>query len=224
VPQTEGKEQTVQSSKAIDDAGIMKAIAYGSGFKSRKQYLEKGLKENKVQLASAWAKDGISKYVTFFTDFEAVASAAANAQQEMRTFTSADAYKLPLTGLVYAHVEVVGRGMIPTRKVASRYVKNSAHLVIKFGDQIVQPLSKELLSAGDASVALPVALFTWWDIGNVSLLTGGTLGFEGAKAEMEFVFRLTPEQRKMKGTVILIDADGNRHQEDSDFSKILKLP
>ncbi len=200
------------------------AIAYGSRFKSRKQFLEKGLKDNKVQLASAWAMDGISKYVTFFTDFEAVASAAANAQQEMRSYSTSDALKLPLSGLVYAHVEVHGRGMLPVRKVASRYVKNSAHLVIQLGEEIIQPLSKEMLSVRDASFVAPVALFTYWDMGNVSLLTGGTLGWEGAKAEMEFVFGLTPEQLTRKGTVILIDADGNRHKEDVDFSKIIRTP
>lgn len=199
-----------------------KAIEYGSQFASRKKFLERGLKSGRIQLASAWAVDGISKYVTFFTDFEAVASAAAQAKQEMRTFTVADAEKLPLTGLVYAHVEVHGRGMIPTRKVGSRYVRNSAHLVLQFGEDVVQPLSKEVKSARDASVVLPMALFTWWDVGNVGLLTGGPLGFDGAKAELEFVFSLLPGQMKKRGTVILIDADGNRHQEDVDFSKVFR--
>ena len=140
----------------------------------------------------------------------------------MRTFTVADAEKLPLTGLVYAHVEVHGRGEIPTRKVAKRYVRNSAHLVVQFGEDVVQPLSKELKSARDASVELPFALFSWWDTGNVSLLTGGSLGFSGAKVELEFVFRLSPEQMKKKGTVILIDGDGHRHKGDVDFSKVLR--
>jgi hypothetical protein len=78
--------------------------------------LENGLKQNKVQLASAWAVDGISKYATFFTDFEVVAADAAAAKQEMRSFSEADAAKLPLSGLVYAHVEVHGRGDIPTQR------------------------------------------------------------------------------------------------------------
>jgi hypothetical protein len=198
------------------------AIKYGSKFKSRSKFLEDGLKDNKVQLASAWAVDGISKYVTLFTDYEAVASAAAQARQEMRQFTVADAEKLPLTGLIYAHVEVHGRGDIPTRKVAKRYVQNSAHLVMQFGEDVVQPLSKELKGVRDAGVDLPFALFTWWDAGNVSLLTGGPLGFSGAKAELEFVFRLSPEQLKKKGTIILIDGDGNRHQKEVDLAKMLR--
>jgi hypothetical protein len=212
--------ESAKAKQPTTNADIDKAIARGSEFKSRLQYLDKGLKRNKVQLASAWAMDGISKYVTFFTDFEAIASAAAQAKQEMRTFTSEDALKLPLTGLIYAHVEILGRGMLPVKKVERRYVKNAAHLVIQYDEEIVQPLSKELKSVSDASFIAPIALYTWWESKNVSLLTGGTLGWEGSKAELEFVFHLTPEQQKRKGKVILIDADGNRHQADVDFSKI----
>lgn len=199
-----------------------KAIAYGQTFKSRSQFLEHGLKANRVQLASAWAKDGISKYVTFFTDRDAIAAASAQAHQELRPFTADDAAKLPLTGLVYAHVEVHGRGDIPTRKVAKHYVRESAHLVIQFGSDTVQPLSKELLSSRDASAVLPIALFSWWDAGNVSLLTGGELGLSGAKAELEFVFSLTPEQLQRKAAVVLIDGDGNQHRESIDFSGMFK--
>ena len=65
----------------------------------------------------------------------------------------------------------------------------------------------------DGSV-LPVALFTRWDVGNACLLTGGPLGFDGAKAELEFVFSVPPGQMKKRGTVILLDADGNRHKGD----------
>ena len=95
----------VLSSLYAQQADYSKAIAYGSSFKSRLQYLDKGLKHQKVQLASAWAKDGMSKYVTFFTDYEAVAAAAAQAKQEMRDFTTEDAQKLSLTGMIFAHVE-----------------------------------------------------------------------------------------------------------------------
>lgn len=215
------QSEPTNANAAKTSIDILKAIERGSEFKSRLQYLDKGLKQNKVELASAWAADGISKYVTFFTDFEAVAAAAAQAKQEMRAFTIEDAQKLPLTGLIYAHVEIHGRGELPVKKVEKRYVKNAAHLVIQYGEEIIQPLSKELASFRDTSVVLPGVLFSWWDVGNVSLLTGGPLGFAGSKVELEFVFRLTPEQQKRKGKVILIDADGNRHQKDVDFSQVL---
>ncbi len=202
---------------------VSKAIAFGQTFKSRKQYLEKGLKNEKVQLASSFAKDGMSKYVTFFTDYEAIASASAQAKQEMREFTTEDAAKLPLSGLIFANVEIHARGMIPTRKLASRYVQNAAHLVLEVDGKVIQPLSKELKKVSDASVVLPVGFYSYWQASNnVSFLTGGPLGVEGGRAEMEFVFAADPSLKTKKGKVILIDADGNRHQEDVDFSKIFQ--
>lgn len=199
-----------------------KAVSYGQSFKSRLQYLEKGLKDQKVQLASAWAKDGMSKYVTFFTDYEAVAAAAAQAKQEMREFTTEDAKKLPLTGLIFAHVEVHARGMIPTRKLSKRYVQNAAHLVLEVDGKVIQPLRKELTKVSDASVIVPMGFYTYWQSNNFSILTGGPLGVEGAKAEMEFAYSVDPSIKTKKGKVILIDAEGNKHQENVDFGKIFQ--
>jgi hypothetical protein len=204
------------------EADYSKAIAYGQSFKSRLQYLDKGLKDKKVQLASAWAKDGMSKYVTFFTDYEAVAAAAAQAKQEMREFTAEDAKKLPLTGLIFAHVEVLARGMLPTKKLSKRYVQNAAHLVLEVDGKVIQPLRKELTKVSDASVMIPVGFYTYWQSNSFSLLTGGPLGVEGAKAEMEFAYSVDPSIRTKKGKVILIDAEGNKHQENVDFGKLFQ--
>lgn len=204
------------------EADYAKAIATGMSFKSRLKYLEAGTKDQRIQLASAWAKDGMSKYVTLFTDFEAIASAAAQANQEMRPFSVEDAKKMPLTGLVFAHVEVHARGSIPVKKLAKRYVQNAAHLVLEVDGKVIQPVKKELTRAVDASVQLPVGFYTFWQSTNVSLLTGGTLGIDGAKAEMEFAYSIDPAMRSKKGKVILIDADGNKHFEDVDFSKVLR--
>jgi hypothetical protein len=204
------------------EADYSKAIAYGQSFKSRLQYLDKGLKDKKVQLASAWAKDGMSKYVTFFTDYEAVAAAAAQAKQEMREFTAEDAKKLPLTGLIFAHVEVLARGMLPTKKLSKRYVQNAAHLVLEVDGKVIQPLRKELTKVSDASVMIPVGFYTYWQSNSFSHLTGGPLGVEGAKAEMEFAYSVDPSIRTKKGKVILIDAEGNKHQENVDFGKLFQ--
>ena len=95
-------------------------------------------------------------------------------------------------------------------------------MVLEFSDGVVQPISKKVIDARDAGVYFPVSLFTWWDTRNVSILTGGPLGFDAAKAELEFVFRLSPEQISNRGTVILIDADGNRHRQKVDFAKVFK--
>jgi hypothetical protein len=210
------------SSLYAQETDYSKAIAEGQSFKSRKQYLEKGLKDQKVQLASSFAKDGMSKYVTFFTDYEAVAAASAQARQEMRDFTVDDAKKLPLSGLIFAYVEIHARGMIPTAKLPKRYVENSAHLVLQIDGKVIQPLSKEVKKVSDASVVIPVGFYSYWQTNNFSILTGGPLGVEGAKAELEFVFAADPSIKTKKGKVILIDADGNRHQEDVDFGKVFR--
>lgn len=208
------------SAASLSHSDIDSAVKNGGQFKSRSKFLEAGLKANKVQLASLMAKDGISKYVTFFTDYEMVEAAAAEANQQMRVLGDDDIAKLPLTGLIYANVEVLGRGMLPIRKVEKRYSGASAHLVLKFGEDVVQPLSKERATVKDASLYLPIALYTWWQAGNVSILTGGQLGFDGVKSQMEFVFSLSPEQRMQRAEVILIDGDGNKHGKNVDFSKI----
>jgi hypothetical protein len=211
----------VLSSLHAQETDYTKAIAYGQSFKSRVQFLEKGLKAQKIQLASAMAADGMSKYVTFFTDYDAIAAAAAQAKQEMREFTIEDAKKLPLSGLVFAHVEVHARGAIPVSKLSKRYVQNAAHLVLEVDGSVIQPLTKELTRVSNAAI-LPVGFDTFWESHNVSILTGAPLGVDNAKAEMEFAYSLDPSIKAKKGKVILIDAEGNKHQEAVDFSKILR--
>ncbi len=198
------------------------AIAYGQSFKSRLDFLEHGLSAQKVQLASAWAVDGMSKYVTFFSDFEAVAAASAQAKQEMRGFTIEDAHKVPLNGLTFAHVEIHARGEIPVMKLSKRYVRDSAHLVLEVDGKIIQPISKQLTKVSDVSIVIPVEFYAFWNFHNVSILTGGPLGYSAGKVEMEFAYQLEPSIKTKKGTVILIDANGNKHQQNVDFSKIFQ--
>ena len=224
---------SLQTSIHAQDPDYGKAIAYGQSFKSRLQYLDKGLKDQKIQLASSFAKDGMSKYVTLFTDYEIIASAAAQAHQEMKGFTAEDAKKLPLSGLVLAHVEVKSRGSLTMKKLNKRYVKNQAHLVLEIDGHIHQPIKKNLSAISEVRVNPTVSVLDYWDTKQVSLLTGGSLeamdsgnGWTGAnysaKVEMEFAFQLDPSARAKKGRIILIDADGNKHQEDVDFGKILR--
>jgi len=199
-----------------------KAIAEGQSFKSRVGYLEKGLKKQRIQIASAWAADGTSKYVTLFTDYDAVASAAAQARQEMREFTIEDAKQLPLSGLTFAHVEIHARGTIPIMTMSKRYVQNMAHLVLEVDGKVIQPISKQVTSEADTSVVIPVAFYSYWQSHNVSILTGGTLGFDGAKVEMEFACSLDPSIKTKTEKVILIDALGNKHDAKVDLSRALQ--
>jgi hypothetical protein len=198
------------------------AIAYGKRFKSRAKFLDDGIKPNKIQLASSMAIDGISKYVTLFTDFEAVAAAAAAANQEMRDFTEADAAKLPLSRLVYANVAVHGRGAIPVAKVEKRFIHNAPHLVLQIDGVIVQPLTKEAKAPERRETDLGVTSVSVTQLGSVSLLTANRLGWIENRVELEFAFRLSPEQLKKHATVILIDGEGNRTQKEVDLSKILR--
>ena len=59
---------------------------------------------------------------------------------------------------------------------------------------------------------------------NTTALTGAPLGYssEESKVELEFVFALDPAIKTKKGKVILIDADGNKHQEELDFRKVFQ--
>ena len=164
----------------------------------------------------------MSKYVTFFTDYEAVAAAAAQVSQEMREFTADDAKMLPLSGLIFAYVEIQARGSIPTAKLPKRYVLNSAHLVLEVDGKVIQPLRKEVTKVTDTSVVVPVGFYSYWQSNSLSILTGGPLGIDGAKAELEFVFAADPSIKTKKGKVILIDADGNRHQQQVDFGRIFR--
>ena len=74
-----------------------------------------------------------------------------------------------------------------------------------------------------ACARIPLGFYSYWQAtNNISILTGGTLGLEGAKVELEFVFAVDSSIKTKKGKVILIDGDGNKHQEDVDFGKILQ--
>jgi hypothetical protein len=74
---------------------MAKGIALGKQFTTRKQFIETGLKQNKIQISSAWAKDGISKYVTFYRDYHVVAARVAEATQQLRDVSEKDLSAIP---------------------------------------------------------------------------------------------------------------------------------
>src|ERR1035441_3132946 len=69
---------------------VQAAIQEGSKYKTIDRFLEKGLKGKRVKLASAMAVDGISKYATFFTDWQAIAAEASGAHQPARELRADD--------------------------------------------------------------------------------------------------------------------------------------
>lgn len=181
---------------------VESALREGSRYKTMDKFLDKGLHGVRVKLAGAMAKDGISKYATFFNDWYAVAAEAAAANQQMREVKAADVQS---SGHLHAFVEVHARGAIPASKLNRRYRETKAHLVLKIGDRVVQPLSKAMLRKSDQSVAMILG------------------GVEEGKMTLDFAFDVTPEDLSRPVEVILIDGDGNKHQQDADLSRVLDL-
>jgi hypothetical protein len=156
----------------------------------------------RVQLASAMAVDGISKYATFYNDWPAVAAESAAAHQQMRELKVDE---IQTNGLLHAFVEVHGRGAFPTGKMNRRYGQQRAHLVLKIGERIIQPVEKMMIMKSDQSPAAYLA------------------GYNESKITLNFAFDVSPEDLQKPVTVILIDGDGNKHQQKIDLKGILDI-
>jgi hypothetical protein len=162
----------------------------------------KGPSAMRVQLASAMAMDGISKYATFYNDWPAVAAESAAAHQQMRELK---VDQIQTSGLLHAFVEIHGRGAFPTGKMNRRYGQQRAHLVLKIGERIIQPVEKMMIMKSDQSPAAYLA------------------GYNESKITLNFAFDVSPEDLDVPTTIILIDGDGNRHQAKADLKGILNF-
>lgn len=180
---------------------IQAAIQEGSKFKTADQFFEKGLKGKRVQLASAMAVDGISKYATFFNDWQGIAAEAAAANQQMRELKVDGVHS---SGLLHALVEVHARGIIPTGKMERRYSGERAHLVLKIGERVIQPTEKKMLSKSEQFA---------------SIFAGAPAG----RITLDFAFDVLPDDLRSPVLVILIDGDGNKHQQKTDLAGILNI-
>jgi hypothetical protein len=195
---------------------VQSAIQEGSKYRTLDQYLEKGfnakpLRWNKpgrrtpdverIQLASNMSKDGISKYATFYNDWRAIAAESAAAHQQMRDLKPEDVQS---KGLLHAFVEVHGRGLVGEGRLDRRYGHERAHLVLKIGGRIIQPVDKSMIyRSGD------------W-------VTTALLAPSG-KITLDFAFDVSPEDLQKPVEVILIDGDGNKHHKVADLSGILSV-
>jgi hypothetical protein len=197
------------------------AIAFGKQFKSRDQFLDNGLKRQKLQISSAWAVDGISKYLLFFTDYDVVAAASTAANQQMRELNDDDVKKLPLSGLLHVNVLLHGRGSIPVARLRANFGGEGPHLVIQMGDTIIQPVAKNFGSdTGVIPPSGPVQISVY-NVGNTSYITEHQLGWSQERLEVEFAFQLPPEALQQKVKAILIDTQGKRYPIDIDLRTIL---
>jgi len=172
---------------------IKSAIQEGDKYGTVDKFLEKGLRGKRVKLASAMAMDGISKYATFFNDWQAVAAEAAAASEQGRELNSDE---IESRGLLHAYVELRARGTIPTGKLSRRYREQRAHLVLKIGDRVIQPVAQNIIKKSDGI-------------------------FQGGKITLKFAFAVSPEDLNSPVEVILTDGDGNSHEQRADLRGVL---
>lgn len=180
---------------------VAEAIAYGAHYKTKDKFLEKGLRGVQVKLASAMAFDGISKYAIFFNDWNYIAAESAGANQQLREVKPED---FDPNGLLHAFVEVHARGAIPTSKLNRRYLEERAHLVIRVGEKIIQPVSKSMLRRSDQSPGSVV------------------LGLPTGKITLVFAFEVSPADLAQDVEVVLIDGDGNQHKARANPAEALE--
>jgi hypothetical protein len=191
---------------ALTTQQIQTAIQEGSKYKAKDNFLKKGLKGKKVKIDGAMARDGLSKYATFFNDQQAVAAEAAAAHQQMRELKVADVQS---NGLLHVFVEVRGGGVVGVSRLDRRYQGERAHLVLKMGDRIFQPVKKAMIRQSN-------------ETGSTLLLFGAS-GLSMRKITLEFAFDVSPSDLQSLVEVILIDGDGNKHQQKVDLKGILDI-
>jgi len=182
---------------------IQSAIHEGRRYKTADQYLEKGMKGKRVKFAGAMAIDGTSKYATFFDDWQAVAAEAAAANQQLRELKPDE---IQSGGLLHAFVEIHARGASGTGKLDRRYGNGRAHLVLKMGDRIIQPIDKDMIYRSGQSLAM------------------FALGAKSGKITLAFAFDVSPEDLRSPIEVILVDGDGNRHSQTVDLDGVFRQP
>jgi hypothetical protein len=180
---------------------VAAAIAYGAHYKTKDKFLEKGLRGVRVKLASAMAVDGISKFATFFNDWNYIAAEAAGANQQLREVKPEDFHP---EGLLHAFVEVHARGAIPASKLNRRYLQGRAHLVIRVDDRTIQPVTKSMLKRSDQSPGSIV------------------LGLPTGKITLEFAFEVAATDIAQEVEVILIDGDGNQHKAKANLAEAFR--
>lgn len=209
--------------QSLSESDIAKAVAYGKQFNSRPDFLRDGLKPKRFKIAGAFATDGTSKYITFYDDLDVISAAVAEANQKMRDLGSEELKSIPQTGLLFANVEIHARGLIPTGRLSRRYMDGRAHLVLKLGNQVIQPVQVGSYPTPPRSECRNT-IYLWSVFGTYNFGVGTIVpvplpcGPTEGKIAIEFGFRLTPDQMRQKATAILIDGDGKRHATDVDLA------
>ncbi|MCU1250089.1 MAG: hypothetical protein JWQ49_3118 [Edaphobacter sp.] len=207
-------------SSPLTSPQIQDAIAKGKQYRTRDRYLDGGIKAQKIRLAGAFAGDGISKYLIFFTDYDIVAAAAADAAHQMREFSDVDAKNLPLSGLTLVNVQLHARGDFPVRRLQQHFIGQNLHLVLQIGNTVIQPVARSDVRDSGVMPADGPLVVRYWTNGNTSLITTDRLGFSAERIEVEFAFQIPPEIAAAKAKAILIDGEGKHYVDEVDLAKI----
>ena len=148
----------------------------------------------------------LSQYAMFFNDFVAVAAQSAAANQQMRELRPTE---VESHGLLHVLVTAHGRGRKVAKRNKRQYGISQPHLVLKIGEHIVQPIDKNVRSSGYNFASPLEAIAIGPSQTTVSVL--------------EFAFDVSPQDLQLPVTVILIDGEGNRHEQEADLAGVLTI-
>lgn len=202
------------------------ALAAGSRYESRRDYIDRALSKNKVQIQSAWAADGISKYVTFYRDEDVLASLVADAKAQLRNITVDDLKAIPITGLLFANVDLHARGVLSKNKLERDFTDGKTRLVLKIGDQFIQPVRDGFFPSQPKTGCVETT-YLWTVFGSYRFMVGGAVPVTTScdpngpnKFSLEFAFQLTQEQMRRKAEVFIVDGRGKKYSKQVDLSKM----
>lgn len=214
------------STSAPVDSCYQQALAKGKAYRDRKDYISRELRANKFQVQSAWAKDGISKYVTFYRDKDVLASLAADANAQLRNITVDELKAVPITGLLFANVQLHARGEIGLHKLNRDFTDGKTRLVLRIGNEFVQPAQQGAYPSPPRT-GCTQTLYLWTIFGNYRFMVGGItpISFScdpvgSSSFSLEFAFSLTPQQMSERGEVFIVDGHSRRYSTRVDFSKL----
>jgi len=216
-----------QPEAAFPPGEMAKGIALGKQFTTRKQFIEKGLKQNKIQMSSAWAIDGISKYVTFYRDYHVVAAHVAEGNQQLRDVSEKDLSTIPYTGLLFAYIELHARGMLPIHRLNTRFMDGNTHMVLQIDGENIQPAKEGFVPKRERKTCVgQYYTYSVFAVHNFAFGTGGVNEVSWdcteqlTKFSVEFGFLLTPEQQQKRAQIIIVDSEGHRHSGSVDLSTL----
>lgn len=200
---------------------VAAAVARGKAYTSRDAFLSRGLQDKRIAISK-------TAQITFYDDSDVVAAAVAEANQKMRELSPEDLKQIPRSGLLFANVEIkAGRRGVGGRvsKSLDRYMDGAAHLVLKVGDTVIQPVEIGSYPTPPKSPCYQT-MYLWSAFGTLNLTVGGFVPInlpcpsqQPDKISIEFAFRLSNEQWR-PGEVILIDSSGARESAPVDLAKL----